>query len=201
MAESNTNVAVFANASSNSSGGEYTWYTQTIDQITGHLNGNATKSQPLYPNHTDWFQAAQRNYTSAFVGTSLGKEDSETLFQSVVSLSSKKGVVSLGFPVKTLTDVLNRSYLQDSELYMWTKDGTVLVRQGSRKASFFISNDSICFGKESNLVGSQCIPKTCSSSGYWVEIERSKFQVFCSVIEVSGVPLVNVIYNHLLILM
>ncbi|KAL1226250.1 Histidine kinase CKI1 [Cardamine amara subsp. amara] len=190
MAVSNISVAVFANSSSNPSGGEYTWYTQTVDQITGHLIGNTTKSQPLYLTLTDWFQAAQRNYTSAFVGTGLGKEYSETLFQSVVSLSNKKGVVSLGFPVKVLTDFLNSSYLQDGELYMWTKDGTVLVRQGSLNASFFISSDSICFGKESNLVGSQCIPNNCSSSGYWVEIERSKFQVFCSVLEVSGVPLI-----------
>ncbi|EOA26327.1 hypothetical protein CARUB_v10025468mg [Capsella rubella] len=183
-AESDTSVAVFANSSSN------TWYTQTVDQITGRLNGNATKSQSLDLTRTDWFQAAQRNsYTTAFLGTSLGGQDNETLIQSVVSLYSKKGVVLLGFPVKTLTDVLHRSnHLHGQELYMWTKDGTVLVRQGSLNASFFISNgSSICFGREP--LRSQCIPENCSSSGYEVEIKRSKFQAFCSVLEVSGVPL------------
>ncbi|EFH50708.1 cytokinin-independent 1 [Arabidopsis lyrata subsp. lyrata] len=190
IAESNTSVAVFANSSSTSSGGDYTWYTQTVDQLTGRLNGNATKSKALDLTHTYWIQAAQsNNYTTAFLGTSLGGEDSETLIQSVVSLYSKKGLVSLGFPVKTLTDVLNRLNLHGEELYMWTKDGTVLVREGSLNASFFISNGSICFGRESKSVWSQCIPDNCSSSGYEVEIKRSTFQAFCSVLEVSGVPL------------
>lgn len=192
ITESNTSVAVFANSSSNSSDGDYTWYTQTVDQITGHLNGNAAKSQPLDVTLTDWFQAAQRNSsTTAFVGTGLGGEDNATLFQSVVSLRSKKAVVSLGFPVKALTDVLNRLNLHDEELYVWTKDGTLLVREGSVNASFFISNGSICFGIESKPVQSQCIPENCSSSGCGVEIEKSKFQAFSSVLEVSGVPLVK----------
>ncbi|XP_019102007.1 PREDICTED: histidine kinase CKI1-like [Camelina sativa] len=191
-ADSDTSVAVFANSSSNSSsGGDYTWYTQTVDQITGRLNGNATKSQPLDVTHTDWFQTAQRNnYTTAFLGTSLGGGDNETLIQSAVSLFSKKGVVLLGFSVKTLTDVLSRLSLHGEEFYMWTKYGTVLVRQGSLNASLFISNGSICFGgRESKSVRSQCIPENCSSSGYEVEIKRSKFQAFCSHLEVSGVPL------------
>ncbi|XP_024010862.1 histidine kinase CKI1 [Eutrema salsugineum] len=159
----NTSLAVFANSSG-------VWYTQTVDQKTGRLSGNATRSQPLDVTHTDWFQAAQRNHTStSFVGTGLGGEDNQTLFQSVVSLSSKKGVVLLGFPVKSLTGVLNRLNLYGGELYMWTKDGTVLVRQGSLNASFFISNGS--------------------SRGYGLEIESSKFQAFCSVLEISGMPL------------
>jgi len=163
-----------------------------VDQLTGRLNGNSTKSQSLDVTHTDWFQAAQsNNYTTAFVGTSLGGEDNETLIQSVVSLYSKKGLVSLGFPVKTLTEVLNSLNLHGEELYMWTKDGTVLVREGSLNDSFFISNGSICFGRESNSLWSQCIPENCSSSGYEVEIKRLRYQAFCSVIEVSGVPLVN----------
>ncbi|CAH8268088.1 unnamed protein product [Arabidopsis lyrata] len=190
IAESNTSVAVFANSSSTSSGGDYTWYTQTVDQLTGRLNGNATKSQPLDLTHTDWFQVAQSdNYTTAFLGTSLGGEDNETLIQSVVSLYNNKGLVSLGFPVKTLTDVLNSLNLHGEELYMWTKDETMLVRQGSLNASFFVSNGSICFSRESKSIGSQCIPDNCSSSGYEVEIKRSKFQAFCSVLEVSGVSL------------
>ncbi|XP_020884425.1 histidine kinase CKI1 [Arabidopsis lyrata subsp. lyrata] len=190
IAESNTSVAVFANSSSNSSGGDYTWYTQNIDQLTGRLNGNATKSQPLDLTHTDWFQAAQsNNYTTTFLGTSLGEKDNETLIQSVVSLYNKKGLVSLGFPVKTLTDVLNSLNLHGEELYMWTKDGTVLVREGSLNASFFISNGSICFGRDSKSVWSQCISENCSTIGYKVEIKRSTYQAFCSVLEVSGVPL------------
>ncbi|CAL9246969.1 unnamed protein product [Arabidopsis halleri] len=72
---------------------------------------------------------------------------------------------------------------------MWTKDETMLVRQGSLNASFFVSNGSICFSRESKSIGSQCIPDNCSSSGYEVEIKRSKFQAFCSVLEVSGVSL------------
>ncbi|XP_010507784.1 PREDICTED: histidine kinase CKI1-like [Camelina sativa] len=192
-ADIDTSVAVYANSSSSSSGGDYTWYTQTVDQITGRLNGNATKSQPLDVTHTDWFQAAQRNnYTTAFLGTSLGGGDNETLIQSAVSLFSKKGVVLLGFSVKSLTDVLSRLSLHGEEFYMWTKDGTVLVRQGSLNASLFISNGSICFGgRESKSVRSQCIPENCSSSGYEVEIKRSKFQAFCSHLEVSGVPLLD----------
>ncbi|CAH8320719.1 unnamed protein product [Eruca vesicaria subsp. sativa] len=157
----NTSFAVFAN----SSGGDYTWYTQSIDQRTGRLIGDATRSQPLDLTHTDWFQAAQRDHTTAFVGTGLGGEDNETLFERVVSLDSKKGVVSLGFPVKYLTSALNRLNLHGGEVYMWTKDGTVLVREGSLNASsFIISNGSICF-------------------------KRSKFEAYCSVLEVSGVPL------------
>ncbi|VVB01227.1 unnamed protein product [Arabis nemorensis] len=155
----NTSFSVFANSSS---GEDYTWYTQTVDQLTGRLNGNAKKSQ----RYTDWFQDVQGNCTTAFVGTSLGGEDNENLFHRVVSLNSKKGAVSLGFPVKTFTGVLNRLNLHGGELYMWNKDGTLLVRQGySLNASFFFSNGSTCFGKE------------------------SKFQAFCSVLEVSGVPL------------
>ncbi|KAJ0258116.1 Histidine kinase CKI1 [Hirschfeldia incana] len=161
----NTSFAVFANTS----GGDYTWYTQTIDQRTGLLIGDATRSQPLNVTNTDWFHAAQRDHTTAFVGTGLGGDDNEKLFQRVVSLDSKKGVVSLGFPVKYLTDALNRLDLHSGELCMWTKDGTMLVREGSLNASCFI-------------------PRDCNS-GAVKEIKGSKFEAYCSVLEVSGVPL------------
>lgn len=164
----NTSFAVFAN----STGGDYTWYTQTIDQKTGLLNGDATRSQPLDVTNTDWFHAAQRDHVTAFVGTGLGGQDNERLFQTVVSLDSKKGVVSLGFPVKSLTSDLNRLNLRGGELYMWTKDGTVLVYESSLNASSFI-------------------PRDCSS-GWVKETKGSKFEAYCSVLEVSGVPLVNV---------
>ncbi|KAF8107017.1 hypothetical protein N665_0129s0085 [Sinapis alba] len=163
----NTSFAVFANSSSG--GDYYTWYTQTIDQRTGLLNGDATRSQPLNVTNTDWFHAAQRDHTTAFVGTGLGGEDNEILFQRVVSLESKKGVVSLGFPVKSLTDALNRLNLQGGELCMWTKDGTVLVLESSLNASSFI-------------------PRDCNS-GKVKEIKGSKFEAYCSDLEVSGVPL------------
>ncbi|CAH2070975.1 unnamed protein product, partial [Thlaspi arvense] len=193
ITELSTSVAVFANSSLNLNvGGNYTWYTQTVDQITGNLNGNATKYQPLDVTHTDWFQAAHENFTSAFVGIGLGGgggEDKETLFQRVASLSNKKGFVLLGFLVKTLTGVLNRLNLHGGEFYMWNKDGTFLVHQGSLNASFFISNGSTCFDKKSKSFQPQCIPANCSSHGCLVEIERSKFEAFSSVLEVSGVPL------------
>ncbi|CAF1797783.1 unnamed protein product [Brassica napus] len=161
----NTSFAVFAN----STGGDYTWYTQTIDQKTGLLNGDATRSQPLDVTNTDWFHAAQRDHITSFVGTGLGGEDNERLFQTVVSLDSKKGVVSLGFPVKSFTSDLNRLNLRGGELYMWTKDGTVLVYESSLNASSFI-------------------PRDCSS-GWVKETKGSKFEAYCSVLEVSGVPL------------
>ncbi|CAN8248469.1 unnamed protein product [Cochlearia groenlandica] len=184
ITESNTCLAVFANSSS---GGNYTWYVQTVDKLTGHLNGNATKSQPSDLIHTNWFQAARVNDSTAFMGTGLRGGDNETMFQNVGSLSSKKGVVSLGFRVKTLTDVLNRLNLQGGKLYVWTKEGkTVFVSEGSLNASSFISNCSICFGLESNLARSKCIPRNCGPRGCRVEIERSKFQAFSSVLEVSG---------------
>ncbi|CAN8303007.1 unnamed protein product [Cochlearia groenlandica] len=191
ITESNTNLAVFANSSSDSSDGRnYTWYIQTVDKLTGQLEGNATKSQPLDLIHTDWFQAANVNHTTAFVGTGLLGGDNETIFQNVVSLSDKKGVVSLGFRVKTLTYVLNRLNLKGGELYLWTKEGnTVLVSEGSLNGSSFISNGSVCFGLESNLAQSQCIPGNCGPRGCRVEIEKSKFQAFSSVLEVSGVVL------------
>ncbi|XP_009142537.1 histidine kinase CKI1 [Brassica rapa] len=161
----NTSFAVFAN----STGGDYTWYTQTIDQRTGLLNGDATRSQPLDVTNTDWFHAAQRDHVTAFVGTGLGGQDNERLFQTVVSLDSKKGVVSLGFPVKSFTSDLNRLNLRGGELYMWTKDGTVLVYESSLNVSSFI-------------------PRDCSS-GWVKETKGSKFEAYCSVLEVSGVPL------------
>ncbi|KAF8119112.1 hypothetical protein N665_0001s0161 [Sinapis alba] len=155
--ELNASVAVFANSSRGK--GDYTWYTQTVDQITGRLIGNATK----YVIRKDWFQPAQRNNTTAFVGPGLGGEVNEAMFQNVVSLYSKKEVVSLGFPVKTLVSTLNSLDLQGGELYLWTKEGTLIFPESSLNATFFTSNDSICF------------------------------QAFCSVLEVSGVSLVNVI--------
>ncbi|VVB03613.1 unnamed protein product [Arabis nemorensis] len=192
ITELNKCVAVFANSSSNSSdgSGDYTWYTQTVDQLTGRLTGNAIKSQPLNVTNTDWFQAAQRNDITSFIGTGLRREDNETLFQNAVNLYSKKGVVSLGFPVKSLTGFLNGLHLHGGELYLWTKEGTVFVRENSLiNATFSISNGSICFGRESKSVRSQCIPENCSSNGSEVEIKRLKFQAFCSVLEVSGVPM------------
>ncbi|CAH8306627.1 unnamed protein product [Eruca vesicaria subsp. sativa] len=183
--ELNASVAVYVNSSSGK--GEYTLYTQTVDQITGRLTGKARKSKALYVTHKEWFQA---DHTTAFVGTGLGGEVNETLFQNVLSLYSKKGVVSLGFPVKTLIVALNRLNLQGGELYLWTKEGTLIVPESSPNATFFTSNGSICFGRESSkTLSSHCIPGNCSSRGYTVEIGSLKFQAFCSVLEVSGVPL------------
>ncbi|KAJ0245540.1 Signal transduction response regulator [Hirschfeldia incana] len=181
-------VAVFANSSSGE--GDYTWYTQTIDQITGRLTGNATKIKPVDVTHEGWFQAAQRNHTTTFVGAGLGGEVNETMFQCVVTLDSKKGVVSIGFPVKTLIDSLSRLDLQGGELYLWTKEGTLIFPESSPNATFFTSNGSVCFGRESSKTfSSHCIQGNCSSSGYQVVIGRSKRQAFCSILEVSGVPL------------
>ncbi|KAG2325904.1 hypothetical protein Bca52824_008632 [Brassica carinata] len=188
-AELNTSIAVFANSTNGK--GDYTWYTQTIDQITGRLTGNATEIKPVDLTHKGWFEAAERNHTTTFVGAGLGGEVNETMFQCVVSLDSKKGVVLLGFPVKTLIGTLNRLDLQGGQLYLWTKEGTLIVPESSLNATFFTSNGSICFGRESSktLSSSHCVQGNCSSRGYEMEIGSSKFQAFCSVLEVSGVPL------------
>ncbi|XP_019057557.1 PREDICTED: LOW QUALITY PROTEIN: histidine kinase CKI1-like [Tarenaya hassleriana] len=187
----NRTVVIFSNTTFSS---DYIWYTQDVDQTNGRLYGDAFKSRPLDLNRTEWFQAALSN-DNVCLGPSWGIEN-VPLFFNTVSLHDKKGSVSLGFRVQTLIDVLNQLNLYGGDLFLSTKEGTVLLRGGSPNASFFVSNGSACFHtapkspRSRNKNEDQCFPSNNATVGYDLVIDSSKFRVYSSVLEVAGIHLV-----------
>ncbi|KAK8654388.1 hypothetical protein V6N13_128357 [Hibiscus sabdariffa] len=180
--DGNQTVSAYANSSSSSNRKRDVWYKQPVDNHTGKFNGEAVRFRGFNATNTSWFQAALHNswgYSS--VETMWG---GDPLFLTSVGMLGT-GVISMGVPVKRLTDLFSGLDLYGGILSLITMDGKLLV-DGIPNTKFISVNSSIVL-QLMNLNGAQNVSCT-SLETYILHIGEEEYRVSCSAVEISGVP-------------
>ncbi|XWS31812.1 hypothetical protein CRYUN_Cryun23aG0108300 [Craigia yunnanensis] len=184
------NSSFFWNSSFPKQRKKYVWYKQPVDDYSGNLYGEAVRSHSLNLVNTSWFQAALNNlwgYSSVENGwNSVG----DPLFLNSARIH-ERGVISLGFPVKRLTDIFAGIDLYGGSLSLATKDGKVLI-DGIPNTKLISVNNSISLQLMKPNGGQifSFTPRNNTSATYILEIDEEKYSIHCSHVEISGVQLV-----------
>ncbi|KAK3194261.1 hypothetical protein Dsin_025571 [Dipteronia sinensis] len=100
-------------------------YTQHADGHTGNLYGEATVTSPVNINSSLLHEALNSTNGFASLGSGLNKAG-DPLILNTASINGR-GAVSLGFPVKAITNFFTGMNLYGGSLSMATNDGQVLV--------------------------------------------------------------------------
>ncbi|CBI36943.3 unnamed protein product, partial [Vitis vinifera] len=186
---SNSSISV---NSSSPNATAYTWYIQRADSDTGKLYGKVITSPPLVVVNASWFEEAM-NSTNGY--SSLGTEwnSVQDLFLNTAKVDGR-GAVSLGFPVKEVTDFLSVIDLHDGSLCLATEDNKVLI-EGLPNTQIMVSNDSISFKVVENQDGDQishvgnvsCKADDRTPKASVLNISNKDYVVYCSQLEIMGV--------------
>ncbi|KAK3194259.1 hypothetical protein Dsin_025569 [Dipteronia sinensis] len=163
-------------------------YTQHADGHTGNLYGEATVTSPVNINSSLLHEALNSTNGFASLGSGLNKAAS----------INGRGAVSLGFPVKAITNFFTGMNLYGESLSMATNDGQVLVK-GLPNTRMIVVDNFISFQSyktingnqqqtSDNLVYVECKPGV--DSYHILTIGEKEYKVYCSPLELAGVKLV-----------
>ncbi|GER40779.1 histidine kinase 1 plant [Striga asiatica] len=193
--ETNQLYALYSNSTQNGTNIK-TWYVQPANQDTGKLYGEATKSTPSRVVDSSCFQKSlnsSNGYSSAGIGWGPSRINT---FLSTVCMRGKKGAISIGFPMKFLTD-----FLANRNLYLATDNGNVLS-QGNipNMRMIVLSDNKVSFqllGEDEKTVISIVGNFTCrldnGTSGEddsVLSVRGKRYTVHCSPVEIAGLRLV-----------
>ncbi|KAH9623924.1 hypothetical protein KSS87_004564 [Heliosperma pusillum] len=186
--------------SSNSSAGEYTWYTQSVHSESGELSGKANIMEPFVVLNETWFQRAMNtsnSYASLGFSWISKKGDEPDLFLDSGRLGSA-GVVSLGFAVKGITSLFSDINLNGGSMYMATvSDDSKVLLQGMGELRIKNTGDKamILEGTTDQIIG-EISCKSQKSNGVNVAARLNIGQMdhifYCSQVDIARVELVYV---------
>ncbi|KAK1558503.1 hypothetical protein Q3G72_003079 [Acer saccharum] len=171
-------------------------YTQPADGNTGNLYGEATVTSPVNINSSLLHEALNSTNGFASLGFGLNKAG-DPLFLNTASINGR-GAVSLGFPVKALTNFFTGMNLYGGNLSMATNDGQVLV-EGLPNTRMIVVDNFIFFQSDKTINGNQqqtsdnlvCVEcKPGVNSYHILNIGEKDYKVYCSPLELAGVKLV-----------
>ncbi|KAH7838082.1 hypothetical protein Vadar_021823 [Vaccinium darrowii] len=196
--------AVYSNSSIKLTNASSEWYTQPVNRDTGKLYGEPINTHPITTLNTSWFQEAL-NSTNGCASTGTGwKNDQDLLFLNTAGIDGK-GVVSLGFLAKSLTDFFSGMDYHGGKLYLETKDGKSLsdqLRTNIPNTRLVLFGDSVSFELLDPINGSQigdvgnvtCNPNEYGTfTGSMLNIWNTKYMIYCSPIDIVGVQSVYVL--------
>ncbi|KAJ8759691.1 hypothetical protein K2173_009792 [Erythroxylum novogranatense] len=182
----------------------FTSYKQTVDPNTGKPEG-----VPIKSNFSIRFDASlvpeALNSTNGYASTGRGMNGDEDLLILNAFSVNGRGVVCLGFPAKALADFLHGLVLHGGSLFLVTQDGKELAG-GLMNTRVMVNGTSVSLwslvrGTLNHVEQLSCIPGDGRQKVSSVQIGETKYQVYCSTLEILGVPLVYVLalpYNGLL---
>ncbi|XP_061353193.1 histidine kinase CKI1-like [Gastrolobium bilobum] len=188
-------MAMYSNASSSSNS---TWgtlnttvyYIQPVNRDTGELYGEAIKSNSSI-NASGVAEAINSSYGYASLGTKWNNGH-DLLFISSARIT-RTGVISLGFPAKSITNFLTPIGHLGASLYLATKDGQVLV-EGIHDTRMIISNDTVSF-QSVNANDDQTSTVSCKGGvvASILNIRDVEYLIHCSPIDIMGIKSVYVL--------
>ncbi|KAK2649646.1 hypothetical protein Ddye_017135 [Dipteronia dyeriana] len=198
--DNNQTLAVYCNSSSAhdlpSVYANKSCYTQHADGQTGNLYGEATATSPVNINSSLLHDALNSTNGFASLGTGLNKAG-DPLILNTASINGR-GAVSLGFPVKELTNFFTGMNLYGGSLSMATNDGQVLV-EGLPNTRMIVVDSFISFQSNKTISGNQqqtsdnLVYVECMSrvdSYHILNIGEKDYKVYCSPLELADVKLV-----------
>lgn len=189
--------AVYSNLSLSSvNSSKNTWYSQSVNRDTGKLYGKAISFQPLITLNASWFLKAL-NASNGYASLGNGwSNEKDLLFLNSASIN-RKGVISLGFPAKTLAEFFSGVEFYGRNVYLAAEGGKVLI-QGLPNTRIVPFGDSVSLElKKSDTeqiarAGNfSCKPNDGSLKTSVLTIWGRKYRFYCSPIEVLGVRSVS----------
>ncbi|KAK4847321.1 hypothetical protein QYF36_000728 [Acer negundo] len=178
--------SVYANASC---------YTQPANGHTGNLYGEATVTSPVNINSSLLQETLNSTNGFASLGSGLNKAG-DPLFLNTASINGR-GAISIGFPIKAITNFFTGMNLYGGSLSMATNDGQVLVK-GLQNTRMIVVDNFISFQSNKTINGNQqqtsdnlvyeCKPGV--DSYHILNIGENDYKVYCSPLELAGVKLV-----------
>ncbi|KAJ8747800.1 hypothetical protein K2173_006957 [Erythroxylum novogranatense] len=189
-------AAGFCKLKNQNSREHFIWYKQTVDPSTGKPEGVPIESNIPTIANASLVQPAL-NSTNGYATVGRGVDsDEDLLILNTVSVK-RQGAVSLGFPVKTLTEVLRGIDFYGGSLYLGTQDGQWLVR-GLNNTRVEVSGTSVSLWSLDRQNESHVAEISCAHGGGEPQVSLLKMGeneniVGCSTIELLGVPSVYVL--------
>ncbi|RDX83242.1 Histidine kinase CKI1, partial [Mucuna pruriens] len=172
------------------------YYIQSVDRDTGELYGEAIISELPSIINANWFvQAVNSSYGYASLG-SKWDNDHDLLFLSSARITGTQ-VVSLGFPVTSITDFFTRVGHKGGSLSLVAKNGQVLM-EGIQRTRTGFSNDTVSF-QSLNSNGDQISydgTVSCKDGSYAasiLNIHDVRYLIRCSPIDIMGIESVYVL--------
>ncbi|XP_022852020.1 histidine kinase CKI1-like, partial [Olea europaea var. sylvestris] len=193
--------AMFSNSTFSSTENDttkYRWYTQAVSRETGKLYGESIKLPHSDVINSSWYQEAL-NGTHGYASIGSQWEISrDSLFLSTTGMNGK-GIVSLGFSMKSLFNFFTEIAFYNGSLYLGTKDGNVLTG-GIPKTRMILNGNQVSFqllSRNGDRVGTVGNVKCRADDGTFrastLSIWEKKYVVNCSPVEIAGVKLVYVL--------
>ncbi|KAL8170636.1 LOW QUALITY PROTEIN: hypothetical protein V2J09_022440 [Rumex salicifolius] len=183
-------TAIYTNGSSrNGSFSFHKWYTQSVSEEGEFIEeARATTPPPAAMNSTILLKAVNNTYYAS-VGAQLSTIGSRYLFLNTVTIDRSIGVISLGCSLITLP----LETFKAGDLYVTTKDGVVVASEGVILNSSLTTTDH---GGTSTFGGLPCnsVDKITPDTDlpFLTEVSGNKYEIYCSTINLAGVPSVYV---------
>ncbi|KAG6704107.1 hypothetical protein I3842_07G119900, partial [Carya illinoinensis] len=156
----------------------YIWHMQDVDIETGKLYGKAIESLPWTIANASWFQEALNSkHGSSSLETGWNNAQ-DLLFLNSARLNG--GVISLGFPVKTLTTIFTDADYHGGNLYLATQDGKMLVEGLPKTHTLLAANVS-------------CTMKDGMSRASTLTLQETEYTFYCLPLDIVGVKSVYVL--------
>ncbi|KAK7392244.1 hypothetical protein VNO78_20676 [Psophocarpus tetragonolobus] len=194
--DDNQALAMYSNSSSTRGASNIT-YIQPVDRESGKVYGEAINMITNPFMNASWIEEAF-NVSYGFV--SLGNRwgyDVDLLFLSSARIT-RRGVISLGFSSKKITNFVTRIDQQQGTMsYLATKDGKVLVEGIQHITPLIISNDMVSFQSvnangdpTSNQATLSCKDEAATSR---FNILDTDYLIHCYTIDIMGIESVYVL--------
>ena len=196
----NQTLAVYSNSSYNSRSSapnvkkNFNCYIQHVNRETGELYGNSIECPPLNLVSKRWFQEAL-NSTNGYASLEIGWNNSQDLTLLSSARINGEGVISLGFSAKVLTARFTSIDRQGGSLYLATKDGKVLIEE-LKDTHMVLTGNMVSVqlkkpnGEQKVLGNVSCIIKDGSPRASTLNIQGTKYMLYCSSLDMVGVQLV-----------
>ncbi|KAL2519615.1 Histidine kinase CKI1 [Abeliophyllum distichum] len=192
---------VFSNSTFSSTRNDtskYSWYTQAASRDTGILYGESIKFTPPDVVNSSWFQEAL-NSTNGYASIGSQWDNSQDfLFLSTVVMDGK-GVVSLGFHVKSSINFFTGIAFYNGSLYLAREDGSVLAG-GIPNTHMILNGNQVSFqllspnGDRVGTVGNvACQADDGTFRASTLSIWEKKYVINCSPVEIARLKLVYVL--------
>ncbi|GKA02056.1 histidine kinase CKI1-like protein [Tanacetum coccineum] len=196
-------IAIYSNTSfseATKARRNYAWYTQHVDSDTGKLYGDVVVFPPQLLDNESWFQKALNTTHHPFASLGHSWHDVDNPLVLSTARVGDNEVVSLGFELKSLMNMLRGIIPFGGGFYLATKDGNVLGDGIPNTRLVLDGNATICFQRlrangDRNVKEYKTVLRLSYQTPqvYILENAGTKYILYSSSLDITGIQSVYVL--------
>ncbi|GJV52306.1 histidine kinase CKI1-like protein [Tanacetum coccineum] len=196
-------IAIYSNTSfseATKARRNYAWYTQHVDSDTGKLYGDVVVFPPQLLDNESWFQKALNTTHHPFASLGHSWHDVDNPLVLSTARVGDNEVVSLGFELKSLMNVVRGIIPFGGGFYLATKDGNVLGDGILNTRLVLDGNATICFqmlraNGDRNVKEYKTVLRLSYQTPqvYILENAGTKYILYSSSLDITGIQSVYVL--------